>query len=79
MKGPKNKKILLQKLGNRIKEVREDKELTQQELAAICDFEKSNMSRLEAGNTNPTVYTLHKIATALNVSLSTLLDLSENE
>lgn len=79
MKGLKNKKILLQRLGNRIKEVREDKELTQQELAAICDFEKSNMSRLEAGNTNPTVYTLHKIATALNVSLSTLLDLSENE
>lgn len=49
--------------------------MSQQELASICDFEKSNMSRIEAGNTNPTFITLCKIAKAFNIPLKELLDI----
>ena len=48
--------------------------LSQQDLAAKCNFEKSNMSRIEAGRTNLTVKNLYKISQALGVSLKVLVD-----
>lgn len=70
------KKIeLLVKIGNRIKSLREQKDISQQDLAAMCNFEKANMRRVEAGRTNPTIFTLHKISLALNISLSELVDI----
>ncbi len=66
-------KSLLIRVGNRIKELRSEKGISQQELAALIDYEKSNMSRLEAGNTNPTITTLNKVAQALDVPLHSLL------
>jgi transcriptional regulator with XRE-family HTH domain len=64
------------KLGKRIKALREMKGISQQELASMCDFEKSNMSRLEAGRTNPTVVTLLKICDALSIDLQDLVNIS---
>jgi len=68
----KNKVQLQQAIGKRIKTLREDKQIPQQDLAAKCNIEKSNLSRLEAGGTNPTIYTLYKIAENLDVSVSEL-------
>ena len=68
-----DKEELLYQLGNRIKSVRVSKGVSQQELAALCNFEKSNMSRIESGRSNITIFTLYKIASALNVSLKDLL------
>ncbi|MBE7633170.1 helix-turn-helix domain-containing protein [Tenacibaculum finnmarkense genomovar ulcerans] len=62
-------------VGKRIKEIRESKNIAQQDLAAACNFEKSNMARLESGKTNPTLYTLQKIAKNLDVKLSFLIDI----
>ncbi|WP_319231148.1 helix-turn-helix transcriptional regulator [Draconibacterium orientale] len=62
------------KIGNRIRVLRESKGISQQNLAAICNFEKANLSRLEAGRTNPTISTLYKISQALKISLSELID-----
>lgn len=61
-------------IGNRIKLLRESKGISQQILAAKCNFEKGNMSRLEAGRTNPTITTLYKISQALEVKITDLLD-----
>jgi transcriptional regulator with XRE-family HTH domain len=61
-------------LGTRIKKLRIEQNLSQQELAGICDFEKTNMSRIENGGTNPTILTLLKISAALKINLSELLD-----
>lgn len=66
------------KLGKRIRALREMKGISQQELASMCDFEKSNMSRLEAGRTNPTVLTLLKICDALSITLPELVKIDEN-
>ena len=56
-------------VGQQIQRLRESKGLSQQDLAAKCNFEKSNMSRLEAGRVNRTLSTLEKVAKALDVSL----------
>ena len=64
-------KIDFQKaLGRRIREIREKNNISQAELAALCNFEKSNMNRIESGKTCPSSYTLYKISTNLEVALS---------
>ena len=59
----------LKKIGKRIQELRELQNLSQQDLAAKINYDKSNMSRLEAGRTNMTVTTLEKVSKALTVEL----------
>jgi len=59
----------LNTLGARIKELRLSKEMTQNDLATHCDFEKASMSRIEAGKTNITILTLHKISKALDIDI----------
>jgi transcriptional regulator with XRE-family HTH domain len=65
---------LQQKIGNRIRDLRESKGISQQNLAAICNFEKANLSRIEAGRTNPTISTLYKISQALEISIAEIVD-----
>ena len=64
------------KIGKQIQKLRELKGLSQQDLAAKCNFEKSNLSRLEAGRVNPTLSTLEKVAKALDITLSELFTFS---
>lgn len=66
-------KELLLSIGQRIKKIRLDKGMSQIALAALINYEKSNMSRLESGTGNPTVTTLFRVANALEVSLTDLL------
>lgn len=61
-------------IGERIKQMRQSKGMTQQMLADECDIEKPNLSRIENGNTNPTVKSLWKISNALGVKLKDLVD-----
>ena len=70
----KEDEVFLRALGNRIASVRKEKHLTQIELAYRCDLEKTNLNRIEAGNTNPTALTLKKIAANLGVPMAELLD-----
>lgn len=62
------------KVGKQIQKIRELKGISQQDLAAKCNFEKSNMSRLEAGRVNPTLSTLDKICKALEINISELFN-----
>ena len=57
------------KVGKRIQEIRIEKNISQQDLAAKCNFEKSNMSRLEAGRANATLSTLEIVSKALLVNV----------
>ncbi len=72
-----NSEIILIKIGANIKAIREAQGMSQQILAAKCNFEKANMSRIEAGRTNFTILTLYKISKALNIPLAGLLELDE--
>jgi len=61
---------LLIKLGERIRTIRISKNMTQNELAMECDFEKASLSRIESGKSNPTIRTLYKISSALEISMA---------
>lgn len=58
-------------LGQRIIELRRDRELTQEGLAEILQIDARELRRLEAGG-NTTVHTLVNLARALNVSITDL-------
>lgn len=54
-------------MGMRIRELRMEKGWSQQELAYRIGMEKSNLSVIETGKSNPQLLTLAKIATALEI------------
>ena len=68
------KNVVLKEIGLKIKELRERKNISQQDLAAACNFEKSSMSRIESGRTNLTIGTLLKIGESLGVKLKDIVD-----
>ena len=61
-------------IGSRIKDIRESKGMTQQQISDICDFEKSTVSRIEAGRTNLTIKTLYKICQSMGVKMTEIVD-----
>ncbi|MDX9919842.1 MAG: helix-turn-helix transcriptional regulator [Paludibacter sp.] len=61
-------------IGERIKSIRENKGLTQQQVSDECDFEKSTISRIESGRTNITIKNLYKLSKALGVKIKDLVD-----
>lgn len=72
-----DKKELQVKIGKRIKELRELKNISQIDLASACNFEKSNMNRIESGNTCPSIYTLYKIAQNLEIKMTEITDVED--
>ncbi len=73
-KREKEEAVYLKQLGKRIKTLRKEKGIKQVELAYSCEIEKQSMSRIEAGNTNPSILLLRKIAEILDVRLSELFE-----
>jgi transcriptional regulator with XRE-family HTH domain len=69
-----DKNEVLVKIGIKIRELREAKNLSLQDLSDKCDFEKPNLIRIEKGRTNLTIGTLLKISRILNVRLAELVD-----
>jgi transcriptional regulator with XRE-family HTH domain len=61
-------------IGARIRKLRRRQNRTLQAVADKCDFTKSLLSKIENGHTVPPVATLTRIAAALGVSTSALLD-----
>jgi transcriptional regulator with XRE-family HTH domain len=70
---------IFKKIGLKIKLLRIERKISQQDLAAACNFEKSNLARIEAGRTNPTVATLLKICQVLDISISQLFEFEDIE
>ncbi len=64
---------IIKQIGKNIAAIRKRKGFKQNDLAQMCEFEKSNMARIENGNTNPTIKTLIKIARALEVDLGEII------
>nr|WP_228011985.1 helix-turn-helix transcriptional regulator [Flavobacterium hungaricum] len=64
----------LQLLAKRLKELRSEKGVSQQELANRSEISLSQIARIETVKINPTVSTIFKIARTLEVSPSELFD-----
>ncbi len=66
----------LKLLAERLKQLRKEKYITQEELAFRSELTLSQIARIETVKINPTVSTMFRIAKALDVSLSELFDFS---
>lgn len=71
------KSEILKLVGKRIKEMRESKGVSQLDLVGKMsgEIDPTNISRIESGRTNPTVFTLFRIAEALEISAKELIDI----
>lgn len=63
----------LLRLGARIRELREKRGMSMEDLGAECGIERNTIYRIEKGKVNTTASTLKTLATGLNISLSELL------
>jgi len=66
-------------IGLRIKEIRKNKGLTQEELAELAETSPNYLSRMERGTENPTLEMFIKISRALKVDIRELFDFGHEE
>ncbi|WP_101451183.1 helix-turn-helix domain-containing protein [Aquimarina sp. MAR_2010_214] len=60
------------KIGSKIKELRENKNISQRELADSISMNQSQYSKIERDIVDPRISTIEKISKALNINLSDL-------
>ena len=63
--------------GKVLRAVRKDADLTQEQLAHAADIDRTFVSLIERGERQPTVRVLFKLAAALHVPASQLIQLTE--
>lgn len=75
------KSEVLKLIGKKIKDVRLQNGISQADLVGKMqgEIDPTNISRIEAGRTNPTIFTLYRISEALEVKLIDLLDIKDSE
>lgn len=63
-----------QAFGQRIRELRQAKGMTQEDLADRCGLFRTYMSRIETGKANPTLTMIHALADSIGVPVQALFD-----
>jgi transcriptional regulator with XRE-family HTH domain len=66
---------ILTHFGERLRQLRLAKNLTQEELASLAGFSRSYYNEIETGKRNIALLNLNRLAQCLNISLSDLLDI----
>jgi len=66
-------------VGRNVKRIRQEKGLTQEQLAELSGFSQQYISGLEQGRRNPTIVSLYELATALGVGHMELVRSAEDE
>lgn len=71
------KSHILKLVGKRIKDIRIAKGLSQVDVVGKMqgEIDPTNISRIEAGRTNPTLFTLFRLAEALEVEITELVNI----
>jgi ribosome-binding protein aMBF1 (putative translation factor) len=67
-------KHTLKDFGEHLKKLRKEKGLSLRELSYACNIDNSKISKMEHGKINPTLLTLMDLATALETTVTQLLD-----
>ena len=75
----KDKSKILIKFGERVREVRIEKGLSQEQLAHIADVHRTYIGMIERAEKNITLVNIEKIANALEVKIEDLLKISNDE
>jgi transcriptional regulator with XRE-family HTH domain len=66
-------------VGRNIKRIRQEKGLTQEQLAEVSGFSQQYISGLEQGRRNPTIVSIYELATALGISHMELVRPTEGQ
>lgn len=66
-------------IGKKLRDLRVDKQLTIEQVALECGIEYSQLSRIERGKINTSIYHIYSIARALNIPLAELFKEIEQE
>lgn len=66
--------MITEKLGERIKELRKSKGISQEKFALSIGMDRTYFASVEAGKRNISIVNIEKIANGLNVSLSELFE-----
>lgn len=69
----KDEKLFLQQIGDRIRNLRTEADLSQENLAFACDLDRTYIGSVERGERNISALNLKKIAKALKVKPADLL------
>jgi transcriptional regulator with XRE-family HTH domain len=69
---------LLASLGNAIRQVREDRQFSQEQISFQSGLDRSYISSVENGKRNVSIENLQRISGALGVSLTELIQLTED-
>lgn len=70
-------KKYLERIGNQIRELRMEADLSQEKLAFACDLDRTYIGSVERGERNISVINLRKIAKALKIQVPILLNIEE--
>jgi len=65
--------------GRVVRRLRRQRGMSQEVLSGLADISRSHLAEIEAGRVHPTVETLWKLAEALELPLSKLFQLAEQE
>lgn len=66
-------KEFLKVIGNNVRKLRNDRGMSQQDLADYCNIAKSTIQRIENGTMNPTILMLQSISKVLGVEVESLI------
>lgn len=66
-------------VGKTIAFFRNQKGISQEVLSGLADIGRSHLSAIERGERKPTIETLYRICTALNIKMSTVIQKMEEE
>ena len=66
-------------IGNKLKDIRNKRNLSLDEVTKLTGVSKAMLGQIERGQSNPTVSTLWKIATGLKVSFSLFIDEKQDD
>jgi transcriptional regulator with XRE-family HTH domain len=65
-------KELIQKFGNNLRRLREQKNLSQEELCYLANLSKNQIGKIERGEVNATISTVFALSKALQLDISEL-------
>ncbi|UOG91984.1 MAG: helix-turn-helix domain-containing protein [Candidatus Thiothrix sulfatifontis] len=70
----KHQHIFLKQFGDRLRDIRRQKNLSQEELAGLADIDRTYIGGVERGERNLSLLNIKKIADALEINIRAFFD-----
>ena len=70
--------LSMELLGERLKQVRKEKKLTQEQLGLLIGVQKAQISKLEKGNNSATISTVLKVFSAMKAKIKFKIELEDS-